>query len=90
MAGAKTPDSIITENLGSLTLLMCIFETVNIDDGDTYVSGLANVADKWFNATNNPTSQGDEGLNVSESSGTFTFATPQENVTGTLFILTKT
>ena len=76
--------------MGSLTLLLCVFETANIDDGDTYASGLSNVVNKWFNATVDPSSQGDEGMNISEDSGTFTFAAPQENVTGTLFILTKT
>ncbi len=36
---AKTPDSIIRESLGSLTLLICPFETANIDNEDTYTSG---------------------------------------------------
>ena len=40
---AKTPDSIIRESLGSLTLLICPFETANIDNEDTYTSGLNHV-----------------------------------------------
>jgi len=85
---AKTPDSIIRESLGSLTLLICPFETANIDNEDTYTSGLNHVVDKWFNASKNPT-QGGEGMNVSESAGVFTFNAPENDVTGTLFILTR-
>ena len=83
-----TPDSIIRESVGSLTLLICPFESTSVDDEDTYPSGIANVVNKWFNATKDPT-QGGEGMNVSESSGTFTFEAPEDDVTGTLFILTR-
>ena len=85
----KTPDSIIRESLGSLTLLIGKYSSTNVDDGDTYPSGLSNVVDQWFNATKDVT-QGGEGMNVSESSGTFTFIAPEDDVTGTLFILTRT
>jgi len=86
----KTPDTTITENMGSLALLVCKYSSTNIDDGDTYPSGLStNVVDQWFNATLDCT-QGGEGMNVSESSGTYTFNAPEANVTGTLFILART
>ena len=84
----KTPDSIQRESLGSLTLFVCLFETANIDDGDTYATGLPNVVGQWFNATKDVT-QGGEGMNISESSGTLTFIAPEDDVTGTLYILAK-
>ena len=89
MGAAKTPDSIQRESVGSLTLLICPFSTANIDDGDTYATGLDNIVGKWFNASKDPT-QGGEGMNISEDSGTLTFHAPEDDVTGTLFILTKT
>lgn len=84
----KTPDSIIRENVGSLNLLICDFTTANIDDGDTYATGLPNIVAQWFNATKDVT-QGGEGMNISESSGTLTFISPEDDVTGKLFILTR-
>jgi len=83
---AKTPSTIKKENLGSLNLIMSTF--TDIDDADTYVSGLDAVVDQWFNRTDDPT-QGTEGVGVSESSGTFTFNAGEDNITGILFILTK-
>jgi hypothetical protein len=88
---AKTPDSVIRESLGSLTLLICDFSTTNIDDGDTYATGLGNniVGDAWMAATLDPT-QGGEGMNISKDSGTLTFNAPEDNVTGTVYILART
>lgn len=85
---AKTPDSIIRENVGSLNLLICDFSTTNIDNEDTYATGLPNIVGCWFNASLDPT-QGGEGMNIAESSGTLTFHAPENNVTGKLFILTR-
>lgn len=87
--GEKLPDSVLRESLGSLTILQCIFSTTNVDDGDTYASGLGtNVWGYWFNASLACT-QGNEGVNVSNSSGTFTFQTGENDVTGSLYILTR-
>ena len=85
----KAPDKIIRESVGSLTLFLCQYTSTNIDDGDTYPSGIGDVVDKWFNSTKDVT-QGGEGMNVSNSSGTFTFISPEDDVTGTLFILART
>jgi len=86
---AKLPDSVLRESLGSMTLLMARFSTTNIDNDDTYASGLGtSVIDQWFNATLDCT-QGNEGVNVSCSAGTFTFRTGEDDVTGTLFILAQ-
>ena len=85
---AITPDTITRESVGSLVMLICDFSTTVVDDGDTYASGLPNVVGQWFNATKDVT-QGGEGMNVSESSGTFTFISPEDDVTGTLFVLAR-
>lgn len=87
--GAKTPDSVYRESLGSLTMLKCVFSTTNIDNDDTYASGLgSNVFGFWFNTTLADTAAKD--VHISNSSGTFTFSTGEDNVTGDFYILAKT
>ena len=85
---AKTPDSVLQESLGSLTLRICDFSTTNIDDGDTYASNVASIVGVWFNASLDCT-QGGEGMNVSVSGDDLTFIAPEDNVTGTLYILSR-
>ena len=86
---AKTPDKIIRESIGSLTLLICQFSTTNIDDNDTYATGLGtNLIDCWFNTTLTDTAAKD--VHPSISSGTVTFSTGEENINGTLYVLAKT
>ena len=85
---AKTPDTIIRESVGSLTLLACNFSSTNIDRTDTYASGLGtNVVGYWFNGTLASTS-GYE-VRVANSSGTFSFYNAEDDATGTLFILAR-
>jgi len=60
------------ESVGSLTLY--IFTLTSVADTDTFASGLGgNVAGYWANAITNEGTAGDEGVNVANSSGTFTF-----------------
>jgi hypothetical protein len=85
---AKLPDNVYRESLGSLTLLRADFSTTNIDNDDTYASGLStNVFGFWFNNTLTDTAA--KEVHVSNSSGTFTFSTGEDNVTGSLYILAK-
>lgn len=84
MAAAKTPSTVTAYSMGSLTLKRAVFS--DIDDGDTWASGMDGVVDMWFNRTDDPT-QTKEALGVSVSSGTFTFNAPEANCTGTLFVL---
>jgi len=85
---AKTPDSIVIENVGSLTLRVCTFSTSDIDNGDTYTSGLEGVVGYWVQQTDDA---GDTqfGIAVTEASGVFTFQTDEANKTGILFILSR-
>ncbi len=87
MAAADTDGSIVRESLGSLTLFIQKFS--DIDDGETFASGLPNVIGFWANGTDDPT-QGVEGIDVSESSGTFTFNIGEDSRTATLYILSRT
>jgi hypothetical protein len=83
---AVTPSSIRRENLGSVNLLICPFANT-LDDADTWDSGLTSVVGFWANRTDAPT-QEKEGVDVSESSGTFTFNMGEDNKAITLYVLT--
>ena len=77
----------IRENAGSLTLH--IVQSASVADADTYASGLgANVVGFWANSEVNEGTQGDEGVNVANSSGTFTFYL-QTTGAVTLYILSR-
>jgi hypothetical protein len=78
----------IRENVGSLTLYVVKFTSVSTTD--TYASGLGtNVVGYWANAENDEGTDGDEGVNVANSSGTFTFALKTAGVVY-LYILART
>jgi len=86
---AKTPNTITRESAGSLTQLACLFSSNNIDDGDTYSSGIPSgcVKNFWWqtesvasNTTNNL------GVTVHETASVFTFETEENNKEGTLYI----
>lgn len=84
----KTPDPIVTENTGSSTLHIATFS--DIDDGDTWASGIQNIIGYWAVATDAPTSGPLGGIDVSLSSTTFTFNTGEDDRTGLVFVLSKT
>ncbi len=86
---AKTPDSIKSHNMGSENLVRVIFSDTNIDDADTWTSGMTNIVDFWAMGKNNPSTQGSAGIHISEASGVFTFYPGEDNWTGTLFIMKK-
>ncbi len=86
MATERTPSRVIRESVGSINLHIATF--TEIDNTDTYVSGLTGVVGKWFNADDDPTVQVSGGVDVSESSGTFTFRAGEDDRTGKLTILT--
>lgn len=67
---AQTAATTTRESLGSLTLMIYTFTSVI--DADTFASGLGtNVRGFWANSESAETA-GDEGVNVTNSSGTFT------------------
>lgn len=73
MAAQSVPSGTMRESLGSLTLMIYPFSSVAT--ADTFASGLgSNVVGFWANATTDEGTDGDEGVNVSNSSGTFTIS----------------
>lgn len=87
--GAVSASSVLRENVGSLTLHIVTFANTT-DDGDTWASGLPNVVGFWANGTDDATTQGNTGIDVSESSGTFTFNLGEDNRSFTLYVLSRT
>jgi len=83
---AATVSRTDRESVGSLTLHIVTFSSVA--DTNTYASGLANVVSFWASGTADETA-GEEGVNVSESSGTFTFGLKTTGIVR-LFILSRT
>lgn len=87
---AKTPDSIVEENLGSVKLVMAKFTSTNLDDADTWDSGITGILDFWIQCKTNPSTQGSAGCNVVLSAtDTFTFYPGEENYLATLFVIAK-
>ena len=84
----KTPDSVTNESMGSMRLVLATFSTNDVDDGDTWVSGIPNAQAYWFNRTDDPTQEA-EIVDVAFSAGTFTFNAPEDNCEGILYVLTK-
>ena len=81
---AKTVASVRRYSMGDKTLLAARFS--DIDNDDTYVSGLDSIQEYWAVRTDDPTA-GTEGIGLSESSGTITFYTGEDNCTATLYMM---
>ena len=81
-----TISSTIRNSVGSMNLHIVSFS--DLDDTDTYASGLHGIVSWWATATDNPTTQTNNALDVSEASGTFTFNSGEDNRTAKLYILT--
>lgn len=80
---AKTPSTIVRHSAGSQTKIVATF--TDIDSGDTWASGLgSNVQDYILQRTDAPTSL--TAATVSESSGTFTFATSEDDIAVKLIV----
>ena len=92
---AKTPETIIRENLGSLSLIVASFDgatTLNsIDTSDTWASGIPSTVAWWAVGTNSPTTN-TEGIDMNlttASNGTFTFYTGSENRNAKVYVLAR-
>ena len=86
---AKTPDRVDRTNLGACTLLIATFETNDIDDADTWASGLSSepVLGWWIQRLEDAGTQGKEGTAVAYSAGTFTFYAAEDNGQYKLYVL---
>ena len=77
----------IRTSVGDLT--MHIVRSTSVADGDTYASGLGSaVVAYWANGETDEGTAGDEGINVANSSGTFTFYLKTTGAVN-LFILSR-
>lgn len=86
---AATLSTTERHNAGSLTLYVFTFSSVA--DTNTYASGLgSNVVGYWANAETNEATAGDEGFNVANSSGTFTFYGKTTATSFKLYVLATT
>ena len=83
---AATVSRVERHSQGDLTLFVVTFSS--LADTNTYASGLgSNVVGYWANAETNETTAGDEGINVANSNGTFTFYGKTTASAAKLFIL---
>ena len=92
---AKTPETIIRENLGSLTLTIATFAgatTLNsLDTSDTWASGIPNTVGFWAVGTDSPTTN-TEGIDMNlttVATGGFTFYTGSENRNAKVYVLAR-
>lgn len=83
---AAVLDTVNRHSAGDMTLH--IFKFSSVADTNDHVSGLPNVLGFWANAEANETA-GEEGVNVSESGGTFTFGLKSTGVV-TLYVYSLT
>lgn len=82
---AKTPDSIITENLGSVKLTIATFSTNDIDDNDTWDSGIESAVLYGVE----PTIDGPQDCTIDGySAGVFTFGSAA-NQTAKVWVMHK-
>jgi len=88
-----TPDSVVIDNLGGVTLHTCIFETNTINSTgqrDFYSSSLNAIVGYWFNRTGVPTTASQIGVDVSlisTATGQFRFVSAENDVPGRLCVL---
>lgn len=68
---ALTAASTQIRNIGDSTMHVIKFSSVNVDD--TYASSITGVQSFWAQNTSDPVTNTSTGVNVTESSGTFTF-----------------
>jgi hypothetical protein len=86
MAAATQSGTIMRESFGSLQLHIIPF--TNIDDTNTYASGISRIVGYWANASNDPT-QEKEKIDVALSGSTFKFSAGEDTRAGTLYVLSE-
>ena len=83
---AKTPDSVYTTSLGSFKLVIADFTTTNIDNDDTWTSGIKSKIAHWAGHTTGNKLIAIDAYDTSD--GKLTFATNSgTDWTGQLCIL---
>lgn len=87
---AKTPTKIYRESCGSVTKVIAVFSGTNdIDDNDTWATGIPNITGYWCNPTDDPTTQTKEAIDVTlttPSTGLLTFRVGEANREGVVHV----
>ena len=89
---AQTAATSLRESVGSMTLHIFTFTSVagGSSTGDTFASGLGTtVVDFWAQDKTLSATQTSAGINVSNSSGTFTMSPAVDGAAVSLFVLAK-
>ena len=86
--GAVTPSATLRESVGSVLLHIFTFAATT-DDGDTYASGISDVVGCWGNCTDDSTGADYNGVDITESSGTFTFRLGEDDRSLMLYVLSE-
>jgi hypothetical protein len=89
MGVARTP-TLYEESVGSMKLYWTDV-MADVDDTDTFASGLSNrIVATWFNPTDDPSTQASNAIDVNYtySTGAIVFQCGEDSRTGKLYILT--
>jgi hypothetical protein len=86
---AATVSTIVRHSAGSNTLVRVSFS--NIDDTNTWDSGIYDAVGYWANGTDTPGTQTKSGIDVAYTArtGRFTFSCGEDARTGDLIVLFK-
>ena len=87
MAAITPSGNTPTRTSNDITTHVVTFASVG--DGDTYASGIEGVIGFWGQVTADPTTNSSSGINITESSGTFTFFPGVAALTLTLFVMAR-
>lgn len=84
---AKTPSTVIRMNFGDVNVVKASF--TDLDDGDTWTSGITGYIGHFVQDTDNPTTQASVGVAAAHSSGVFTFYPAEDDKTADLYVLVR-
>ena len=87
---AKTASTLEKYSFGSMTLYVATF--TDIDDGDSWASGIPYPVAYWGNLTDDPTAQTNNALNIgltTASTGAFAFYSGEDDRAAKIYVLTE-
>ena len=85
---AVTPDTVITENIGSIRLVVAKFANT-VDDADTWDSGIDNIIAVAASQADAPATQASTGAGASYSDDVITLHLGEDNTAVTLLVFAR-
>ena len=85
---AITPDTVTSENIGSLRLIIANF-TTDFNNDDTWDTGLEKIVGYWANGTDAASDHHNAGIDLTLSSHTITFRTGETARKATAYVLVQ-